>query len=832
MAESALRTEGASNPEARRRAARLLGNDTLAREDARRVWIAIWIEQAIQDLRYAVRTLRRDWIFTIGSSFTLALGIGVLAGVFAVFNSIYLQPWPVRDPGHVFGISVAPINPPRLGEPRARRVSYVVWDQIRGDLASATLAARYAFTALLHVQEKDSGTSARIAFVDEGFLQTVGIEFEHGSLPALSGVPALAVTDRAWRMLLGSDPAVIGRTVWIGARPAVITGVLEKRFVGFAPEEVVGVMLLKQTHTWIVSGGASVSDFLTNPSTCCVEVVGRLKGGYTRAQAGQEIESRINAAHASFKLPPIRVTPWETTMAGSGAVKNTVPRLFALLFTGCGIVTLLACANIGNLQLARGMRRMREVSIRLSLGAARGRVVRQFVTEGAALSAIGIVGGLLFTWTIPRLVLSMDRGSSMLGTPDRTVVAFAASVGALATLLFSLVPALRVTRIDWRGPTARATPGAGLLRGLLLAAQIALSLALVTSASLLSRGAFRAATGADVGFEASETYAFSTSLQADRFESTQGAREELNRTLRADSRWALADDQPLRGHMPVADVSIRGVIESTIAQPVGLNRKAVALLRLPLRTGRWPVDDGSLDEAVVTESLADSLWNTTDVIGRTFSAKSQIPLNRDTEFTVVGTMGEVRMQDTTARPAFVTALRRDSTPVILGPSSLAPEIRALFARAHPDIKVRSQSLLAGLRETMKNTFVGISVASGIAIVALLLASVGVFGVFAYLVEERRREIGVRLALGASKSQIWRSVVVMAGRPAVSGFLVGLALAIAAGFVLRRNLFGLSPLDPLAYLAVGGILGVAALAATYIPIRRALRVDPAVALRQE
>jgi putative ABC transport system permease protein len=170
--------------------------------------------------------------------------------------------------------------------------------------------------------------------------------------------------------------------------------------------------------------------------------------------------------------------------------------------------------------------------------------------------------------------------------------------------------------------------------------------------------------------------------------------------------------------------------------------------------------------------------------------------------------------------------------VILGPASLEAEVRALFGRAHPDIHLLSRSLVAGLRETMEDVFVAISIASGLGTVALLLASAGVFSVFAYLVEERRREIGLRLALGASKSRIRRSIAGMTSRPLVGGLAVGLALAIAAGFVLRRNLFGLSPLDPVSYLAVAAVLGAAAFVATYIPVRRALHVDPAVTLRTE
>ncbi|TAK15589.1 MAG: FtsX-like permease family protein [Acidobacteria bacterium] len=234
---------------------------------------------------------------------------------------------------------------------------------------------------------------------------------------------------------------------------------------------------------------------------------------------------------------------------------------------------------------------------------------------------------------------------------------------------------------------------------------------------------------------------------------------------------------------------------------------------------------------MISRSLARALWDADDVIGRTITSKHS-PFRDDADYTVVGVIDEIQLRSITPMPALLTARRDELLPIVLGAPAIEPEVKTMLSTVDPDFRVRAVPLADGLRRQMQATYLAVSIASGLGLVALLLASVGVFGVFAYIVEERRREIGVRLALGATCAQVGRSVVAITRWPVIGGLSVGLGLAIVGGFLLRGNLYGLSILDPVSYLAVAAALGTAAILATFIPLRRAMRVDPAVALRAD
>ena len=831
LAEAELTAAGTSAREARWQAARQLGNTTLAREESRATWIPRLWQQLTQDVRYAVRGLRREWGFTLTASVTLALGIGVLLGVFTVFNGMFLRPWPVRDAHAVFGVDTTFASPADSDKDLPGRISYVVWDQIRQGLTSADLAVKFDHLATLTTTASGRGPAGRFALVDRDFLSTVGVGLQFGALPADGSVPAIAITDAVWKRTFGSDRGVLGRQAWLDGHPVVISGVLEPKFSGFPSRVYDGVLIITaETAPWLSEGLSRAPDILVNPKRCCVEVIGRLRPGATLAGAADEITRKTNTAQAAFGLPELRVTTWHTALADRpGGIRSTLRTLFGLLFLGCAIVTTLACANIGNLQLARGLRRSREIAVRLSLGANRSRIVRQLLTESAAITILGTVGGLLLAYALPPIVMSFEKSNSTDYSPNTTVVAFSIAIAALATLLSGLAPALHVTRIDWRGAASGVLARSGRLRGVLLASQIALSLALIASASLLSRGAQRAADGVSAGFEVNGIYAYTIAVQSDRLGENTAARDKLRATLAADTTLALGDEVPWRRSQPYFDVSVPGRTDKILAQNAGFNRAAISLLKLPLIAGRWPDDDWHRNEVTISRSLALAVWHSEDVIGKTLSTNT---FKGKAQYSVVGIMDEVRLRDATPGPAVITALRAEYLPNIFGPPGLEAEVKALVGRADPSMRVFGRPLLAELQRQMEGTFLAVSLASGLGLTALLLASLGIFGVFAFIVEERRREIGVRLALGASRSHVRRSIFGATRRPLITGLAVGALLALGSGVVLRSNLFGLSILDPLSYIAVAAILGTAGLLATLIPLRRAMRVDPAITLRAE
>jgi predicted permease len=832
LAETELTAAGRSARDARWQAARQLGNTTLAREASRQVWISRWLDEFGQDLRYAMRSLRREWGFTLTASLTLTLGIGVLLGVFTVFNGLFLRPWPVRAAHEVFGVDTTFANPAETDTDLSPRISYVVWDQIRKELTTADLAVKFDHLATLKTTASGRGPSGRFALVDRDFVDTVGVGLQFGTLPTDGSVPALAITDAVWKRTFGQDRGIVGRQAWLDGHPVTISGVLEPKFSGFPSRVYDGLLIITaQTATWLSEGLSRAPDILVNPKRCCVEVIGRLRPGATLASAADEIAVKTNTVQAAFGLPQLKVTTWHTAMADRpGGIRATVRTLFALLFLGCGVVTMLACANIGNLQLARGLRRSREIAVRLSLGANRGRIVRQMLTESAAITLLGTSGGLLLAYALPPIVMSFEGSTSSDYSPDTSVLAFSVAIAALATLLSGLAPALRVTRIDWRGAASGVLAGSGRLRGVLLAAQIALSLALIASAALLSRGALRAADGASAGFEVNGISAYTIVMTGQETVENKAVRDALRTTLAADTHLALGDELPWRRSQPYFDVLVPGRTDKVLAQNAGYNRAAISLLKLPLLAGRWPDDDRSRKEATISRSLAMAVWNSEDVIGKSLSINH--PFRGRAQYSVVGIMDEVRLRDATPGPVVITTLQAEYLPHIFGPPEIETEVKTLVSRADPSLRVIGRPLLAELRRQMEGTLLAVSLASGLGLTALLLASLGIFGVFAFVVEERRREIGVRLALGANRSQVRRSILSATRWPLVAGLAAGVVLALGSGVVLRSNLFGLSILDPLSYLAVAAILGAAGLIATFIPIRRALRVDPAITLKSE
>jgi hypothetical protein len=372
------------------------------------------------------------------------------------------------------------------------------------------------------------------------------------------------------------------------------------------------------------------------------------------------------------------------------------------------------------------------------------------------------------------------------------------------------------------------SPGAGRLRGLLLASQIALSLSLIASASLLARGSLRAAGGADAGFEFDGITSVSLAIAGgDGTEPSRATLAAAKAAVESVPGIGIVVHPPWSGRIASADWAIPGSSATVRSGVAGFDNDAVRLLKLPIVQGRWHSDDRRAREAVVSRSVARGLWNREDVIGQALIRSG------DAEpYTVVGVIDEIRLVDATARPTVILAPREQFLPEIIGRPEIAAELRVRLAAVDPRVRLISRPLIDGLRKQAQNSLMGASIASGLGVVSLLLASLGVFGVFGYVVEERRREIGLRLALGASRSQVRRSVVAAMRWPVLGGLAAGLGLAIAGGVVLRSNLYGLSVLDPLSYLAVVVVLAVAAAIATYIPMRRAARVDPAVTLRAD
>ena len=826
MIEERLRREGRAPAEAAATSRRLMGNLTLAREDARAAWLAPWIQSVWQDLRYAVRHLRAHPASTVTAAVTLVLATGLNTSFFSVFNAVMLRPWPVGEPERVVLLhALVPADRGQSGflqtdftylAGHAR--SFAGLTAMRGGGARVSAAADVPFH---HVQA---------GFVSASFFDVMRIPMAAGRgflpLDDVAGASAVVVIGNGlWERAFGSEPSVIGRTILVNDIPATVVGVTASGRVG-------GDAILRR-ELWMTLATATAQRSF---SPCCVSVAGRLAPDTTRETARAELVVLMAGLDAAAHRQPRAISVTGTRpIEQPGYARRTAS--FALMLGALVIVLLLACANVGNLQLARAIARRRELAIRLSLGAARGRVIRQLLTETLVLAAVSGGLALAIGAVAPTAILNaMGEAPPMPLQPDWSVVLFAIALCSVSTAAIGLAPALRGTRdaADFiavqRGTIGIRRPA---LRAVLLSAQIALSGTLLFGATLLTRGLIHAST-IDPGYDLDGVAIARVTLPADAYD------------------WARAENfvTELKQALPSSVAAPVGFVDYAPLQPSSLGASvrrpqdprdderrvhlrsvsagAFDALGIPLVTGRIYTDQ-AVSEIVVNETLARMFWSGSPALGEQL-------IDRSTTYTVVGVAKDVRFSGLGAiEPMIYMPRLLSKMPQLLFKNQdreTAERLRATVLGLEPRASVTIAPLAETVRESLRFSYTGVVVGWLLGGLALLLAIVGVFGVFSYIVEERTREIGIRLALGAGRSE----VLALVFRATRSSVLIGLGcagvLAIVTGFVLRSYLFGLSPFDPLAYAGAATLIALAALIATAIPVRRATRVDPVLVLRLE
>jgi predicted permease len=771
---------------------------------------------------------------TAGS--VLILAIGLNTSLFTVFKALALEPWPVQDPGAVVRIwaraNGRPVGPSvdeyRFIRQHVRSFSGVVAH------TSGGYGARLQSPGRAEVYLQSVWVSANF-FDVLGAPMQLGAGFIHEDDQPGNRRSPLVISDNTWRIHFGADRGVIGRAVSVSGRPFTVVGVLDPRFDGIG----------RPVEMWMpLSAFSSIRTSATlawegpKAANCCVGIVGRLADGADRREAAAELQLLHERFAKAARRESGRVELFGTAeMSGPGAQSFALLGAFA---AAAALILILACANVGNLQLARGLARRREIATRLSLGASRRRVVRQLLTEGLVL-ACG-AGTLAFglAAVLPRAV-SAFAGEEIPPylaarfVPDGTILLFTLGVCVASCLAFALAPALHATRVTIplgvldRGSTRVARFH---LRSLLLATQIALCTALLAGAGLVTR-AIAHAMSFDPGFEVHGVDVVSAAFPAG---TSIGERETLLQHVLAGMAAA--------GGAPVATAEIGPMDDAPLVMYMALPHKGPAefepvlqrpvsagyfeVLAIPLVSGRMFRSNAG-NEVVVNEAFVRTYWRADNVLGQTARDVDRAGGIRRS-YTIVGVV----------RDTYLTGLERID-PIIFssgrqgmfltrgGPASIE-RIRATAASLNPAAIITARPLRENVRDYLKRSRTGAALAWAIGLLGLTLATVGVFGVFAYAVEERRREIGLRLALGATRRQIISMLVSSSGRGMLLGLGAGLLLSLGCGPVLRSYLYGLSPLDPLAYGLVTLLLAAAAALATLIPARRACRVDPALALR--
>jgi predicted permease len=845
MAQHDLERGGLEPSAAHSASRRLVGNVTLAREDSRGVWIWPWLESIWQDAAYAVRNLRRQPGFTAVVVIVLATVIGLHTTLVTVIAGVVLRPWPgIRGGARVVTIYL-------VGQSaEAGRFPLFPVDAYRtlSERATTLTGVAASMSDDVRVGSGDSAYMAASLLVSGNYFDVLGVAVAPGRGFAANedraGRPEAVVllSYDFWQSRFGGDPAIVGSMVRINDAPFTVVGITPREFGSAEPAYG------KQLFLPIAS--ASLLRPTAPPPTCCVDVAGRLAPGATREQARAEVGTLVE----SFSLPdgskPRAAIVTGTEFASRPGRMDSVGPLAAVsaIFAGLLLVWLTACANIGNLLLARAAARVHEIGIRLSLGASRHRLVRQLLTEGLVLASVASAVGTAIAFKLPFLIIHFLGGTAarfpFRVAIDGVVLLYAVLLAGLSAAAFGLAPALYAARADVAGalteregmPVTRFA-----LRGWLLGVQVALSVVLLVSAGLLVRGAQRAGLF-DPGFAVSDVAAVSFELPPGTYDDARKRAffTDLTAALRALPPGAIdafgfatwEPDFLRRGYATPFRLPDQSPAQSTTLHYVEVSPDYLNVLQIPIVAGRnFEPSDAARPVAVINESMARTYWPNQNPVGKTFVA------GRSESREVVGVMRDAHTHSMgSVSPWFYAPLQggRVVPRLLVRASKGAPviELKALVARLDPRVRLRTMPLSEHLEARLEEAKWGPMLAAVLGGFALALATVGMFGVFAYAVRQRTREIGIRMALGAQPSAVVRLVLAGHSRALAAGLGVGLFGAVASSIVMRSRLHGLSPFDPVSYLAVAALLAAAGLVASYVPARRAVQVDPVVALRYE
>jgi len=814
----------------------------------------------MRDLKYAFRMLVKAPGFTVVAILSLALGIGANTAIFSLINAVLLRPLPVSDPSTLVSVSQADErNPGNLP------VSDLNFRDIRAQNTVFTDMGAFAF-AQVNYSAGNEALPIPAQVVTANYFSLLGATpaLGRGFLPEeeAKATPVAVVSHGFWERTLGSDPAVIGRTISLNRTPFTVIGVAPEHFSGTVLGGGPSVWVPRSMHAVVQPG----FDWYDTRRGLFLFAFGRLKPGVTLDQTRSNLRTLFSNLEQAFPVDnkgrsATAVPILEARLNPTGQGPNVVVQLSSVLMAVVGLVLLIACGNIANLLLARAGKRRREVAIRLALGAKRVRLIRQLITESILLSVCGGVAGLFVAyWSLSALVaaklpLPFQIDDSL--TIDPRVLAFTAALSILTGVLFGLVPALQASKADVVPvlknelvPSAAGRRGIAALatfRQVLVMLQVAMSLTALVAAGLFLRDLVHAQQ-VDPGFETSGVLIANVNLGREGY-TPQRAQLFYDRVTEKIAALpgvrgaALAQNAPLAGGF-LRSVFPEGADTTTkdriLIQVNNVSPGYLQTIGIPLVRGRdftHADTETSPKVVIVNQTMADQFWKGQDPIGRRFKF-----FGDEDYSTIVGVAKTAKYNGVQEQPLpfIYLPLKQNYSPAVAlhvrtsgDASRLAPAVRGAVRELDPTLTLFNvQTLEDQIQQSLQPQKMVVVLLAVFGALALMLAAIGLYGVGSYAVAQRTREIGVRMALGAQPSSVL-SLVLGNGMLLVGiGLAVGLVVSYFVAGAMAALIVGVNPHDPLTFAATPVLLAVIALVASYVPARRATRIDPLLALRTE
>jgi putative ABC transport system permease protein len=844
---------GMTPQQARTAAFREFGGVTQTKEDYRMQRGLPLLETLAKDLRFGMRQLVKSPAFALTAILTLALGIGATTAIFSVVKAVLLAPLPYKDPGRI--VAVWTTNAAQGGEPLPSTAGdFAIWKQRSGVFED--LAPSYDDERTLTGQ---GAPQFLIGYaVSANYLRILGVAPQLGRLftdreDSPQGPKAALLSDRLWRTTFHADPNIVDRAITLDGIAYTVLGVMPRGFDYPSTVEI-----------WTPSAmAASAYDDFNIPY---VRILGRLRPGITLAQAQKtlnDIEAQVATEHPRTDSGNrVVLVPLREQLDGD------IRRPLLILMGAVGLVLLIACANTAGLALARNAERQKEIAVRLALGATRGRLLRQFVTESLLLATIGGAAGILLALAGTHFLLRLfPNDVANLNIPkvtqipmDPGVLVFAFAVTLLTAFLFGIAPVLKGMRTEAsaamkdssRGATS--TRGSNRSRSAVVVSEIALSLMLLTGAGLVV-ASFQKVINADLGFQPDHLLSLQLFLPMNRYPSTDPAKrlqfvaavEKRLSALPGVKSAGTTNFLPLSGFWGTSSFLLRGQAPPKEGQAPEADNRLITpgylrTMEIPLLRGRNFSDAdraGGLQVAMINQTMAREYFKGKDPVGEGLNLGTW---DKPDWWQIVGVTGDVkafgqdqpthadiyRPFDQLPFPLVAFTLRTETDPASM--VKVAEETMWSVDPNLPVLKAIPMDLLAS--QTLAVRRASSALISAFAVLALLLACIGIYGVMTHAVAQRRQEIGVRMALGAQRGQVLRMMMGLGVRLTLLGIAIGLTGAFALTRLMASLLFEVNAMNPLIFSCAAMVLAAVAIAASYLPARRAASIDPMRALRTE